>query len=114
MEARGKAKEKEGKRKSTYTPGRYDPSIQTIGKGQQGTAHDHDRKGVEAGMGKGHGVLPWAPSRWDGRAWGFAMGEPWASHERRHSHEPRTIDIVNSIVTPSLDRVYNVVEIESY
>ena len=59
-------------------------------------------------------VLPWAPSRWDGRAWGFAMGEPWASHERRHSHEPRTIDIVNSIVTPSLDRVYNVVEIESY
>ncbi|KAJ5801729.1 uncharacterized protein N7518_003797 [Penicillium psychrosexuale] len=50
LKARRKAKGKR-KRKSTYIPGR-----QTIGKWQQGTAHDHDRKGVEAGMGKGHGI----------------------------------------------------------
>jgi hypothetical protein len=59
-----KGKSKQGK-VPTSLDGKTRVSRHTIGKGQQGTAHDHDRKGVEAGMGKGHGVAMMAPGRWD-------------------------------------------------
>lgn len=69
-----KRRKEKGKSKQRKVPTSLDGttrvSRQTIGKGQQGTAHDH-RKGVEAGMGKGHGVAMMAPGRWVGEHGGL-------------------------------------------
>lgn len=72
-----KEKRKEGK-VPTSLNGTTRVSRQTIGKGQQGTVHEHDpqkRRGCR-NMGKGHGIAMMGPNRWDGRAWVIAMGKP--------------------------------------
>lgn len=48
-----------------------------LGKGSKARSTSTSlKRGVDAGMGKGHGIAMMGPNRWDGKAWGIAMGEP--------------------------------------